>query len=81
MSPEIKDGDFVLVRKECDVEDGDIAVLIYNGEDGTVKKIKKHDGAISLMPLNPSFEPKIIVGEELKAVIIYGKVVEVKRKY
>lgn len=81
MSPEIKNGDYVLVRKQPDIEDGDIAVLIYNGEDGTVKKIKKHENAISLIPLNLSFEPRIIVGEELKSVIIYGKVIEVKRKY
>ncbi len=81
MAPEIKDSDLVLVRKQSDIESGEIAVLIYDGEDGTVKRIIKHDGAISLMPINPKYEPRVIIGEDLKNVIIYGKVIEVKRKY
>ena len=80
MLPTIQDGDLALVRRQPEVESGEIAVVIYNGEDGTVKKIQKLQNAISLVPINPNFETKVIIGEDLKDVIIYGKVLEIKRK-
>lgn len=41
MEPKISDGDTVIVRKQPDVRDGEIAVVLVNGDEGTVKKIKK----------------------------------------
>lgn len=81
MEPDIKEGDYALVRRQNDVDNGDIAVVILNGEEGTVKKINKHHNAISLVPLNPRYETRVFVGEEMNSIMIYGKVVETKRKY
>jgi repressor LexA len=38
MSPDIKDGDVIIVRQQPDIESGEIAVVIVNGFDATVKR-------------------------------------------
>ena len=81
MFPKLEDGDLVLVRKQSDVECGEIGVVIYNGEDATVKKIQKQENAISLVPINSEYPTKVIVGKDLEQVMIYGKVIESKRKF
>ncbi|MDL2238147.1 helix-turn-helix domain-containing protein [Christensenellaceae bacterium OttesenSCG-928-K19] len=81
MSPDIKNGDFALVRQQPEVENGDLAVVIYDGELGTIKKFQHHGNAVSLVPINPAYETKVIVGEDLRQLIVYGKVIEIKRKF
>ena len=41
MEPRIKDGDVVIVRRQDDCDSGDIAVVLVNGDEATVKRIKK----------------------------------------
>lgn len=81
MAPDIKNGDLALVRLQGDVDSGDIAVVFVDGEEGTIKKIDKQQGAISLIPINPEYKIKVFIGKETRRIIIYGKVVEIKRKY
>ena len=81
MSPKIEHGDFALVKLQSDVDSGDIAVVVYDGEVGTVKKVIKTDNAIILQPLNPNYETKIYTGIELQQVHIVGRVMEIKRKF
>ena len=81
MSPKIEHGDFALVKLQSDVDSGDIAVAVYDGEVGTVKKVIKTDNAIILQPLNPNYETKIYTGIELQQVHIVGRVMEIKRKF
>ncbi|KHO63394.1 SOS-response transcriptional repressors (RecA-mediated autopeptidases) [Thermoanaerobacter sp. YS13] len=79
MYPEIKEGDLVLVRQQSDVESGDIAVVIINGDEGIVKKVIKKDHSIVLYSINPVYEPIIITNPE--ELIIVGKVKRVVRVY
>ena len=76
----IADGDWVVVRRESDIENGDIvAALIVNettgDSEGTVKTFRKRDGHVWLMPHNPAFTP--IPGDNADLV---GKVVAVLRR-
>ena len=76
----IADGDWVVVRRESDVENGDIvAAMIASDlsadEEATVKTFKKSDGHVWLIPHNPAYTP--ILGDEAK---ILGKVVAVLRR-
>lgn len=74
MEPTIMNGSKVLVRAQTDVENGEIAAVLVNGdEEATLKRVKKQDGIIFLMPDNPSHKP-IIVSPSNPARII-GKVV------
>lgn len=82
MEPVINDGDNVIVKKQPDVDSGDIAIVTVNGEDATCKMVKKTAAGVILMPKNPSFEPLFFTNEEVvsKPVTILGKVVELRRK-
>ena len=48
MAPRIKEGDIVIVRKQPDVESGEIAVILVNGDEATVKQVQRFDGGICL---------------------------------
>jgi repressor LexA len=73
----IADGDWVVVRRESDVENGDIVAATIDGVEveGTVKTFKRADGHVWLMPHNPVYPP--ILGDD---AVIVGKVVAVLRR-
>jgi len=81
MSPAIVDGDYALIDKSIEVQSGEVGLVVVNGEEGTIKKIIKKDGAIILQPLNSEYETKIFIGEDINTLCIVGKVVETKRKW
>lgn len=83
MEPKISDGDVVIVRKQSDADNGDTAVVLVNGEDATVKKIKKGPDGIMLIPTNPSFEPIFYSNAQIETlpVRIIGKAVELRAKF
>ena len=76
----IAHGDWVVVRRESDVENGDIVAAMIKSDtsddgEATVKTFKKTDGHVWLIPHNPVYTP--ILGDEAK---ILGKVVAVLRR-
>lgn len=83
MEPKISDGDVVIVRKQDDCDSGDIAVVLVNGDEATVKRIKKEPTGIMLIPSNPSYEPKFYSNDEIVnlPVKIVGKVIELRSKF
>lgn len=83
MEPKISEGDVVIVRKQDDVDSGDIAIVLVNDDEATVKKIKKFDGGINLIPLNPDFDVMTYSNKEIidLPVRILGKVVELRAKF
>lgn len=83
MEPRMLEGDVVIVRKQDDVESGDIAIVLVNGDEATVKKVKKMSTGITLIATNISvYEPHFYSNEEIEAlpVQILGKVVELRGK-
>lgn len=83
MEPRIKDGDVVIVRKQDGCDSGDVAVVLVNGDEATVKRIKKEPAGIMLIPSNPSYEPKFYSNDEILSlpVRIIGKVIELRAKF
>ena len=83
MEPRIKDGDVVIVRKQEDCDSGDVAVVLVNGDEATVKRIKKEPGGIMLIPSNPAYEPKFYSNEDVESlpVRVIGKVIELRAKF
>lgn len=83
MEPKISDGDVVIVRHQPDVDSGDIAVVLVNGDDATVKRIKKSPQGVTLIPSNPAYEPMYYSNEEIESlpVQILGRVVELRAKF
>lgn len=76
----IDDGDIAIVRRQDDVECGELAVVIVNGDEGTLKRVRKFDGGIILEAANPDYPPRIFTGEDLNKIKIVGKVLETRRK-
>lgn len=83
MEPKFSEGDVVIVRKQPDVDTGDIAVVLVNGNEATVKKIKKRHDGVMLVPTNPEYEVMFYNNAEIQSlpVTILGKVVELRAKF
>ena len=64
------------------MDSGDIAVVLVNGDDATVKRIKKSPQGVTLIPSNPAYEPMYYSNEEIESlpVQILGRVVELRAK-
>lgn len=71
----ILSGDKVVVRPQSTADDGQIVVARI-GDEATVKRLRKRNGRIWLMPENPAYEP--IDGSEAELV---GLVKAVVREY
>ncbi|WP_022872381.1 transcriptional repressor LexA [Nesterenkonia alba] len=69
----IFEGDWVVVRRQPDADNGDIVAALLDDE-ATVKVLKRRDGHQWLLPQNTQYEP--ILGDE---ATIMGKVVTVLR--
>ena len=83
MAPRIQPGDVVIVRVQSDAESGDIVIAKVNGDDACCKKLQKHDEGISLISLNPEYEPMFFSKKDIAdlPVHIIGKVVELRGKF
>ena len=83
MDLEFKDGDIVVVEKDAQVENGEIAVVAVNGYDATVKRIKRDydKNIIMLMPESTNREHETQVYSMSDDVHIIGKVVGMNRSY
>lgn len=84
MSPRICDGDVVIVKRQNTVESGDIAIVLINGDEATVKKVKLDENGIMLIAFNADvYEPHFYSNEEIKTlpIDILGKVVELRGKF
>ncbi len=82
MEPKISSGDTVIVRKQPDVESGEVAVVLVNGDDATVKRVKKSAAGITLIANNPAYDPVFYSNEDIEKlpVAILGRVVELRAK-
>jgi len=84
MEPTIMDGDTVIVRQQSTVENGQIAIVLIDGEDATAKEVKEGPEGITLIGHNTSvYTPHHYTPREVMElpVRIIGKVVEVRRKF
>ena len=83
MLPTLKDGDGVIVKKQPTVDSGDIAIVLVNGNEATIKEIKESPAGITLIGHNVAvFTPHFYSNKEIEElpVRVIGKAVEVRRK-
>ncbi|MEK4715267.1 XRE family transcriptional regulator [Sporosarcina sp. FSL K6-5500] len=74
MNPTIPNGSMVLIRIQEEVENGEIAAVTFNlNAYATLKRVKKQNGIIILMPDNPLHEPIVVTREN--PVRIIGKAI------
>lgn len=75
----IQDGDILIVRRQDEVENGEVAVVMVGDDDATVKRFYATGSTVTLMPqsTNPDHQPQIYDTTKTSIRVI-GKVVEVK---
>ncbi|MGC2241967.1 MAG: transcriptional repressor LexA [Acidimicrobiia bacterium] len=73
----IFDGDLVAIRSQKDARDGEIVAALIDGEEATVKRLRRRDGQVILESENPAYEPMVFSD----GVELVGKVVSVLRRY
>lgn len=71
----IFDRDLVVIRRQPDARDGELVAALVDGEEATVKRLRREPGRVLLLPENPDYEPIVLTG----GVEILGKVVAVIR--
>ncbi|MHC1772983.1 MAG: LexA family protein [Flexilinea sp.] len=84
MEPQIMDGDIVIFRPQQDAENGQLVIVRLNGHEATLKKMKKMDEGIMLIPNNqPKYEPMFFNWQQITSlpVEIIGVVVELRRSF
>ena len=74
----ILDGDFVVIKRTDSAVSGDIVVALVNGEEATLKRLRKKGASIALEAANPAYETRIF-GPDQGAV--QGKLVGLIRRY
>ncbi|MCM1564887.1 MAG: XRE family transcriptional regulator [Dehalobacter sp.] len=82
MEPRIKKGDILIIKKQPDIDSGDIGIVLINGESATVKQIHKAETGITLQAWNTAYPTKFYSNKEIETlpVMILGKVVEFRGK-
>lgn len=68
----IYDGDIVCIRQQAEVENGQIAAVLVNGEEATLKRFYFSDGVVTLQAENPAYPPIVFTGEDVRSVRVLG---------
>ena len=74
MEPTICDGDLVAIKKDVQIENGQI-VAVRIGDEATLKRVYIHKDYIELRPENPAYTSIILRKEEISEVAIEGRAV------
>jgi repressor LexA len=76
----IMDGDLVFIRKQREVVNGEIAVVLINNEEATLKRVLKTKDTVILQPENPKYVPMVFNKRDVENqnIQVLGKVVHVK---
>ncbi|MDQ7096928.1 XRE family transcriptional regulator [Desulfosporosinus sp. PR] len=71
----IFDGSLVFIRQQPDVETGEIAAVLIDRQEATLKRVYKINGTVILRAENPNYPDQIYTKKEMKDVRILGKAI------
>ena len=74
----INNGDTVIIKRASNAENGEIAVVLIDGQEATLKKIRKKGNTIALESANKNYDTKIYAANRIK---IQGKLVSLYRNF
>lgn len=78
MAAMIQDGDIDCIRKQPEVENGEIAAVRI-GEEATLKRFYRQGDTVMLQAENPAFSPLVYTRDQLNEITIEGRVVGICR--
>ena len=78
----IMDGDIIFVREQSIVENGEIAVVIVNDDEVTLKRFYYYpeNQRVILQAENPRYQPMVYEGEQLEHIRVLGKAIAFNSK-
>lgn len=68
----IRSGDIVYIRKQEEVENGQIAAVMVGGDEATLKRVYTKPGVVQLVAENPNIAPAVFIGKEAEQIHIVG---------
>jgi repressor LexA len=74
----ILDGDYVVIRKGGSANTGEIVVALVDGEEATLKRLRKKGGSIALEAANPAYQTRVYNPDQVQ---VQGKLVGLIRRY
>ena len=74
----INNGDTVIIKRTSSADSGEIAVVLVDDQEATLKRIRKKGKTIALEPANKNYETKIYASNRVK---IQGKLVSLYRNF
>jgi len=74
----INDGDIVVIREQNTADNGDIVVALVDGQEATLKRLRRKNEMIALEAANPAFETRVLPAERVK---VQGRLVGLIRSY
>lgn len=74
----ILDGDLVYIRQQPEVENGEIAAVMIDEEEATLKRVYRIDGSIILRAENPNYPDRVFNKKDSKVIRIIGKAITFK---
>ena len=67
----IFEGDYVVVRRQQNANDGDIVAALVGNDEATVKRLRREDGRVILEAENPAYAPMVFTeGVEILGIVI-----------
>lgn len=74
----INDGDTVIIKRGEQANDGDIVVALVDGEEVTLKRLKRKGGKVILVPENDAYSEQVYTPDQVQ---IQGKLASLMRTY
>lgn len=78
----IHPGDLVLIRQQSCAEDGQIIAARVDGDEATLKRYRRQDDSVLLLPENPEYKPRIVPAKDFETgdAQIIGVALEVRHE-
>jgi repressor LexA len=74
----IFDGDYVVIRKGDTANTGEIVVALVDGEEATLKRLRRKGDSIALEAANPAYQTRVYGPDQVQ---VQGKLVGLIRRY
>ncbi len=74
----INDEDIVIIRKTAQTKDGRIIVALVDGQEVTLKRLRRESGKVILEPENDAYKPRILTADRVQ---IQGELSSLIRSY
>ncbi|MFN7178640.1 transcriptional repressor LexA [Hyphomonas sp.] len=74
----ILNGDIVILKRTNSAQTGDIVVALIDGEEATLKRLRRKGASVALEAANPAYETRIFGPDRVE---VQGRLVSLVRKY